>query len=291
METSPPILFDRARLRKSRARRALSFPRHDFLHREAAVQLAESLAFIRHPFPTMVELGSHTGQLGSLLATRPGTERYIQCDLSPAVLNDKSGLRVALDAELLPFAENSVDAVVSVLDLHWVNDLPGSLAQICRMLKPDGLFMAVVPGGETLRELRHILTATDIARTGGAGPRVAPFIDVRDAGALLQRAGFALPVADSDQLTITYPSMFALMDDLRSSGQSNMLIGRTNHFTPKAFFMDAAARYAAEYNDAEERIPATVELITLTGWKPSVTQQQPAKRGSGKVSLTEVFKQ
>ena len=247
--------------------------------------MAESLAFIARPLTTVVELGAHTGTLGALLRPRPGTTDYIACDLTAAALHTHPGARVVVDEECLPFADQSVDAVVSVLALHWVNDLPGTLAQIHRMLKPDGLFMAVLPGGETLRELRSIFAATESARSGGITPRVAPFIDVRDAGALLQRAGFALPVADAETITVTYPHLFALMDDLRGSAQSNMLQQQAQHFTPRGFFTDAAARYAEQFSDAETQLAATVELVTLTGWKPATNQQQPAKRGSGKISL------
>jgi SAM-dependent methyltransferase len=283
------MLFDRALLRKRRARVAISFSPHDFLLREMASRLTDSLDYLKYEFPTVVELGSHTGQLAELIANRAGTTRYIQCDLAPKMLQQTFGLRVAVDEELLPFAENSVDAVVSVGSMHWVNDLPGSLAQIHRMLKPDGLFIAVLPGTETLRELRQICTETDAVRYGGITPRVSPFIDIRDAGGLLQRAGFALPVADSDLLTVTYENLFGLMHDLRCSAQQNMLRERLQHFTPRSWFMDAAERYARTFHEAENRIAATVEIITMTGWKPSATQQQPAKRGSGKVSFLDAL--
>ena len=289
MQSSPPMLFDRALLRKRRARVAADFSSVDFLLRDMAARLADSLASLKYAFPTMVELGSHSGQLADLIAKRPGTERYIQCDLSPQMLRQTAGLRVAADEEWLPFAEHSVDAVVSVGSLHWVNDLPGSLAQIQRILKPDGLFMAVLPGTETLRELRQICVETDAARYGGITPRVSPFIDIRDAGALLQRTGFALPVADSDILTVSYENLFGLMRDLRCSAQQNMLHARLQHFTPKSWFMDAAKRYEKTFSDGERRITASVEIITMTGWKPSANQQQPAKRGSGKVSFLDAL--
>ena len=283
------MLFDRAQLRKRRAQVAASFSQHDFLLREMAARLAGSLDHLKYRFPTVVELGSHTGQVAELIAARPGTTRYIQCDIAPEMLQQTSGIRVAVDEELLPFAENSVDAVVSVGSLHWVNDLPGSLAQIQRILKPDGLFIAVLPGTETLRELRQVCSETDAARYGGITPRVSPFIDIRDAGALLQRAGFALPVADSEMLQVSYENLFGLMRDLRGSAQQNMLHGQLQHFTPRSWFMDAAERYATSFVDAENRIFATVEIITMTGWKPSTNQQQPAKRGSGKISFLDAL--
>ena len=202
---------------------------------------------------------------------------------------DGAQKNIVLDEECLPFAENSLDAVVCLLNLHWVNDLPGTLAQIRRMLKPDGLFFAIIPGGETLRELRSIFATTETAFSGGITPRIAPFLDVRDGGALLQRAGFALPVADSEILTVSYENLFALMEDLRGAGEVNMLQNRVQHFTPRNFFLAAAKNYAAQHSDSEGRITASVEFITLTGWKPAASQQQPAKRGSGQVSLKTVL--
>ena len=272
METTAPILFDRARLRKRRARAAATFAGHDFLWREAAERAEESLSYILRNFPRMLVFGSQH-------FTPPAcTTQFI-----------RAGNSIAIDAELLPFADNSLDAIVSLLDLHWVNDLPGTLTQIRRALKPDGLFYAIIPGGETLRELRRVFADTESALSGGISPRVAPFIDVRDGGALLQRAGFALPVADSEILDISYPHLFALMDDLRGSGEVNMLQHQVQHFTSRRFFAAAAERYAELFSESEGRIKATFEFITLTGWKPAMSQQQPALRGSGKISLKEIL--
>lgn len=283
MEPAAPILFDRAQLRKRRARAAAQFLQHDFLWREAAARAEESLACITRRFPTMLGFGCHA------LPLRAGTTCFLHADDAAPMLQHTAGLRIAADEEWLPFAENSVDAVISLLGLHTVNDIPGTLVQLHRILKPDGLFIAILPGGETLRELRSIFAATESAQTGGITPRIAPFLDVRDAGALLQRAGFALPVADTELLQVSYPDLFALMGDLRGAGQANMLQQKLQHFTPRKFFIEAAARYATEHSDAENRITATVELITMTGWKPAPTQQQPARRGSGKVSLREAL--
>lgn len=289
MVATSHILFDRALLRKRRARVAAQFSAHDFLIHEMAERLNESLSVMAYRFPTIVELGSHTGQLAALLAHRPGTTRYIQCDLSWQMLQHSSGTRIVADEEYLPFAENSVDAVVSIGALHWVNDLPGTLTQIRRILKPDGLLMAMLPGAGSLSELRTVCAQTDAARMGGLTPRVAPFIDIRDAGGLLQRAGFALPVVDSDTLHVSYRDVFALMHDLRGTAQQNMLHERTQHFTPRGWFVEAAKRYAEQFTNEEQRIVASVELITLTAWKPSTNQQQPAQRGSGNVSFADAF--
>lgn len=272
MESTPPILFDRAQLRKRRARAAKHFSEHDFLWREAAERAEESLSYITREFPTMLVFG------GKQFTPPASTTHIIH-----------AGSSLAMETELLPFADNSLDAVISLLDLHWVNDLPGVLVQIRRALKPDGLFYAILPGGETLQELRRVLTDTETKLRGGVTPRVSPFLDVRDGGALLQRAGFALPVADSEILDISYPHLFALMEDLRGAGETNLLQQRVQHFTTKTFFAEAAKRYAELYSDSEGRIKATVEFITLTAWKPASTQQQPAQRGSGQVSLKDVL--
>ncbi len=278
MQTAPPILFDRARLRKRLKRAHSRFTKHDFLGHEAAVRAEESLSFIARRFPRMLAFGAHgfTPPAGSTLVHAA----YAPLGIAPQLI---------VDEERLPFAPESFDAVLCILNLQWVNDIPGCLAQMHRLLKPDGLFMAILPGGETLRELRSVLASTESAMRGGVSPRVAPFMDIRDGGALLQRAGFALPVADSELLAISYANLFALMEDLRGIGQCNMLQQQVQHFTPRSFFVAAAKHYADAYGDAEGRIPATVEFITLTGWKPAAGQQTPAKRGSGKVSLKDAL--
>jgi NADH dehydrogenase [ubiquinone] 1 alpha subcomplex assembly factor 5 len=279
MENTPPILFDRARLRKRRARAATSFLQHDFLWHEAAARTQESLSYIARSFPRVLAFGGH------------GLSLPAGCTITHAGLAPMGcPPHIFADEECLPFAPDSFDAVISLLTLQWVNDLPGTLAQIRRILKPDGLFFAILPGGESLHELRSVLAHVEAARTGGIHPRVAPFLDVRDGGALLQRAGFALPVADSEIFDVSYEHLFALMRDLRGAGEVNMLRNQVQHCTPRVFFADAAAHYAAQHADAEGRIRATVEFITLTGWKPAPNQQQPAPRGSAKQSLTDALK-
>lgn len=279
MQQSPPILFNRTRLRKRRARVAKTHTQHDFLWHEAATRAEETLSYLTRAFPTMVIFGGQH-------FTTPATTNHIL----HAAFNDASnGLTLVADEEKLPLASNSVDAIICLLNLHWVNDLPGALAQMHHALKPDGLFFAILPGGESLRELRHILAQTEAAHHGGAAARVSPFIDVRDAGALLQRAGFALPVADSEILTITYDNLFDLLADIRSCGESNMLQQQAQHFLGKDFFAQAAATYAQQYTNPEGRITATFEFITMSGWKPAANQQQPAPRGSGKISLSQAL--
>ena len=233
--------------------------------------LLDSLNDIARPF-------THVMTLGNLEVAREGTETVRACT-AQAMTNNTA----------LPFADDTADAFLCLGELHWMNDLPGALIQIRRMLKPDGMFLAVVPGAGSLRELRNVLVATEAELTGGATPRVAPMLDIRDAGALLQRAGFALPVVSSETFTLNYRTMTALMHDLRALNETSVLHGRPNHCAPRRVFAAAAERYARDYPSNDGGIIASVELLTLSGWKPAATQQQPARRGSGTVSLGDAL--
>jgi len=283
--SNPVTIFDRALLRKRRDRAAPRFAEYDFLTAAMAERLADRLQDTTRRFPFALDLGCHQGQLARALAGTQRIDMLVQCDVSEAMLRRAHGLRVAADEEYLPFAPGSFDLVMSAGALQWVNDVPGALAQIQRILKPDGMFLAVVPGGQTLRELRECLLAAELHVSGGAGPRVSPFIDVRDAGALLQRAQFALPVADTEMLTVSYPTPLDLMFDLRGMGQANALCEAQKRFSRRGTLMRAAALYREKYGDTEGRAQATFELVTLTGWKPDASQPKPARRGSGKLSL------
>lgn len=276
MQQTPPIVFDRAARRKHLARRAARLPAHDFLWREGAALIGEAMALMRADFPCIAELMPRTHHLTAVLQARPGTCRVI----TPS--------QVQHDAEWLPFAENSLDAIASNMSLHAVNDLPGVLVQARRALRPDGLFIATLPGAESLRELRQVFAETEIALRGGITPRIAPFPELREMGHVLQRAGFALPVVDSVTLTITYPDLFALMHELRGAGEANTLQHRLRHFTGRGFFAQAAAWYAAQHGDAQG-IRVSAEILTLTAWKPAPSQQRPARRGSGARGLGEAL--
>jgi NADH dehydrogenase [ubiquinone] 1 alpha subcomplex assembly factor 5 len=281
--------FDRALLRRRRDRRAVGFAAHDFLAREIAERLAERLDDIKRRFPRAVALGAGGGCLAEALAGRGGIAQLVQCDLSPAMLataeRDGDGLRAVVDEEWLPFATGSLDLIVSGFGLHWVNDLPGALIQIRRALKPDGLFLAALPGGGSLHELRGALTRAESELEGGVSPRVAPFVDIRDLGGLLQRAGFALPVIDCDTLTVTYGDALALMRELAAMGESNVLRERRKTFTRRATLLAAAAHYCEMFGDADGRVPATFEILYLAGWAPHESQQRPLKPGQGQISL------
>jgi len=228
--------------------------------------------------------------LGRLLQGRGGVETLIQGDLALGMLRRAAGRVLQLDEEALPFAPESFDLVLANLSLHWTNDLPGVLAQIRHVLKPDGLFLGALFGAGTLGELRSVLMEAEIAETGGASARVAPFADLRDAAGLLQRAGFALPVADVEALTVTYAGMMPLLADLRAMGEANILDARLKRPTRRAVIARAAALYQEKFAMPDGRIPASFRLIFLTGWAPHESQQQPARRGSGKVNLGEALR-
>jgi len=285
----PPRIFDRRTVRRHRDRAAAGLTAYDFLLREVADRLADCLLDIKRAFPLALDLGCHGGQLAGVLAGRGGIERLVQCDLSPAMVGRVSPPRLVADEEALPFAAAQFDLIISALSLHWVNDLPGTLSQIRRCLKPDGLFLAAILGGGTLDELRQAMLAAELAVMGGASPRVSPFMDAHDAGALMQRAGFALPVVDTDRIVLSYTDPFAMMAELRGLGEGNAVVERTGHFTPRAMIETAADNYFRDHGDDNGRIPATFQIITLTGWAPHESQPKPLSRGSGQTPLSDAF--
>ncbi|HUK59595.1 MAG TPA: methyltransferase domain-containing protein [Stellaceae bacterium] len=277
MASSPIQVFDPRAVRRHRAR-ALG-PEPHALAAEAAQRLAERLDEVRRRFPVALDLGCGGGALRAALAGKGGIERLVSADSAPACAAAAPSPALAAEAEALPFAAGSFDLVASSLALHWVNDLPGALLQLRHALKPDGLLLANLWGGETLSELRQALLEAEAETVGGAGPRVSPFADGRDLGALLQRAGFALPVVDSDRMTVTYADALALMRDLRAMGEANAVIERRKGFSRRATLAAAAARYAA-LGGAGGRITATFELVTLTAWAPHESQPRPLRPGS-----------
>lgn len=283
--TGIPQVFDRAAIRRNRARAASNFAAHDVLLREAAARLLDRLDDIRRPFARVLVLGSQGGLIARALGDRPGIESVVETDLSSAMLHKRG---IVADAEFLPFA-GGFDLVVSCLDLHSVNDLPGALVQIRAALKPDGLFLASIYGPDTLRELREVLLDAEAELTGGASPRVAPFVDVRDAGGLLQRAGFALPVIDADTLTIRYKNALDLMRDLRGMGEANALTERRRNFTRRDVVLRAAALYEERFKGDDGRVPATFHFVTMTAWAPHASQPKPLKPGAAAARLADAL--
>ena len=283
-------IFNRGRVRRHRDRAAAAFDDFEFLMVETAERLADRLLDTTHRFPTALDLGCHTGILGRLLGTRGGIETLIEADLSPAMVAQAGGMaRLACDEEFLPMGDRSLDLVLSNLSLHWVNDLPGALSQIRRALKPDGMFLACCLGGETLKELRSCLVDAEVEISGGLSPRVSPFADVRDLGSLLQRAGFALPVVDADEITVSYASPFKLMADLRGMGESNAVDESRSGLGHRGVLMRAAELYQERFSGPDGRMPATFQVLFMTAWAPAETQQQPARPGSANARLADAL--
>lgn len=281
------MLFDRALLRRRRKRlKSLNWAHGRFLFDEISERLADRMLDVSRPFTRALDLGCHGGSFGQSLAQTGRVSEVIQADLSDDLMApSRPSSRVVMDEEYLPFAAHSFDLIGSVLSLHWANDLPGCLIQISRCLKADGLFLGAMFGAETLQELKECLVTAELEISGGLSPRVSPFVDVRDAGSLLQRAKFALPVTDTDTLTLKYKNAFALMHELRSMGETNALFERQKSATSRQIFMRAAALYQEKYQDADGLIPATFQIVYLSGWAPHESQQQPLKPGSATTSL------
>lgn len=280
------ILFDRRALRQHRSRAARLCGVNDFLRREVSNKLVERLGDVKRNFDIALDLGGAlTGTKGSSAATR-----IITGDLSTTRMevagNDNP---VAMDEELFPFANHSFELITSNLTMHWINDLPGALAQIQRVLMPDGLFLAAILGGDTLFELRHAFIEAETDTVHRTTPHTSPMIKVAEAGALLQRAGFAMPVVDIDTLTFTYENMFSLMRDLRCMGETNAVLARDRHFLRRDILFSAANYYKDYYAAEDGRIPATFQVIWLTGWAPHKDQQKALAPGSAKNRLADVL--
>ena len=284
---SPAQLFDRRAWRAHRERAARGAP-VDFLHAEIAARLFDRLADVDREFRRALDHGPRDGMLAAALARRPGMGLVVAAEPALGFLSRAPGLRVAADPELIPFADAAFDLVVSNLALHWVGDLPGALAQIRRALAPDGLFVAALLGGRTLAELRASLLDAELIEENGASPRVSPMADLADAAALLQRAGFAMAVADGETLSVSYPDALALMHDLRGMGETNALAAR-RPWLGRRTLARAAALYAERFADSSGRITATFEILYLTGWAPGPNQPKPLRPGSAQNRLAEAL--
>jgi SAM-dependent methyltransferase len=280
-----PLIFDRALLRTRRAR-ARRLGAETFLLDRVADDLGVRLSAVLRKFDFAADIGTPTdavrqkltGHIGRIVAVAPVLAR-----------DHEKASRVIADEEMLPFRDGSLDLVVSALALQFVNDLPGTLIQIRRALKPDGLFLGALIGGESLVELRAAFAEAEAEVEGGASPRVAPFADLRDLGALLQRAGFALPVTDIDRVTVRYESPLALMHDLRRMGAGNVLIERRRRPLRRATLRRLFEIYAEKFSDPDGRVRATLEIVWLSGWAPHESQQQPLKPGSARTRLADAL--
>jgi NADH dehydrogenase [ubiquinone] 1 alpha subcomplex assembly factor 5 len=294
-EKFTPQVFDRKAQRDHRDRAVRRLADHDFLFRMGAERLADRLLDIKRRFPQVLDLGCRGGSIADALAASPdfGITRLVQADISSAMAARAhrfySHPTVVCDEELLPFRSESFDLILSNLSLHWVNDLPGSLIQIRQSLRPDGLFCASLFGAGTLSELRDVFLEAEMDLKSGVSLRISPFAEVRDLGGLLQRAGFSLPVVDTDKITVTFTDAFHLMADLRGMGETNTIFDRQKTFTGREIFAKAAALYAERYGMDDGRIPASFHVITLTAWAPHASQPKPLRRGSATASLADAL--
>lgn len=294
---TPPRIFDRLLLR-SRRERGLRHGPETFLLDQVADEFAHRLRLVLRRFDLAVDLGTPTaavrtafardGAVGAVIAVDPmigAARRHSGDDADPAI----PSLCVAADEEALPFGDGTVDLIVSGLALQTANDLPGVLVQIRRALKPDGLFLAALLGGDTLTELRQSFAVAESELDGGVSPRVAPFADVRELGALLQRAGFALPVADVDRITVRYATPLRLLRDLRRMGAANPLVERRRVPLRRATLMRAMEVYAERFADSDGKVRATFDIVWLSGWSPHESQQQPLRPGSARQRLADAL--
>lgn len=275
------VVFDRGLYRR-RLAAALSAGYPDFLLARCVADLDERLSAVLRRFERAADLGTPLPLAAPVLRARAG-------ELLHMAEAGEAEQSLVGDLEALPFAAESLDLATSLLALHTVNDLPGALVQIRRALRPDGLFIACLLGGQSLTELRQSLLAAEVEVTGGASPRVAPFADLRDLGALLQRAGFALPVIDSESVTVRYGEMFGLLRDLRAMGWANALAERSRKPLRRDVLLRAAELYAERFSDPDGRLRATFEIVWLSGWAPHESQQKPLRPGSAKARLADAL--
>lgn len=287
--TEQAIVFDRALIARRRDRAAPLAGAHAFLLERVADDLAERLQIVRRTFPVALSLGAYNGTVGGRIRSLDRVGTVVECELSPRLLAHCRGPRVLADEEALPFGDGTLDLIVSGLSLQFVNDLPGALVQARRALKPDGLLLAAVLGGETLSELRSVWLEAEAEIEGGVSPRVAPVADGRDLGGLLQRAGFALPVVDSDIVHVSYATPLALMQEIKAMGASNALVERRRTPTRRQTLLRACEIYTDRFSRLDGRVVATFEILTLTAWVPHESQQKPLRPGSAKSRLSDAL--
>ena len=285
----PLLVFDRAVLRRRRDRAARGWQNRAFLKREISGRLVERLDDVRRTFPDALDLGSHGDEIATALGERNTVGWLVRADLGHGFARLARGPAVVADEEFLPFAAGSFDLVVSAMNLHWVNDLPGTLVQIRRILRPDGLLLGAMLGGATLWQLRQALAAAESEVEGGLSPRVSPFADLRDAAGLLQRAGFALPVADSETIDVEYENALALMRDLAAMGEGNLVVERRRGLARRSTLLRAAEIYSERFALPTGRVAASFEVLFLHGWAPHESQPKPLRPGSAAQRLADAL--
>lgn len=283
-------IFNRRLIRSRRDRFSAHIKDYNFLHNWAGEQIADRFEDIKREFPCSLFMSPRCdNNVTNKIKNAAGITYPLAMDLSAGMLDHYSDNKFLGDEEFLPIKKNSLDGVISILNLHTINDLPGALIQINRALKADGVFIGSMFGGETLFELREALNHAEMKIKGGISPRVAPFADKQQMGALMQRTGYALPVIDSELITISYDSIFALMKDVRFMAEGNAVSARSKTMTSRSIMMEAAKYYAENYSEADGKIFATFEIIFVIGWAPHESQQQPLRPGSAKQSLASAL--
>jgi NADH dehydrogenase [ubiquinone] 1 alpha subcomplex assembly factor 5 len=283
------LVFDRTVVRRRRERAARGWADHAFLKREIAERLVDRLGDIRRSFARGLDLGCHGDEIAKALADSPVVGELVRADLGLGFARLADGPALVADEEALPFAPASFDLVLSAMTLHWVNDLPGTLIQIVRSLKPDGLFLGAMLGGGTLWQLRQALAEAESEVEGGLSARVSPFADLRDAAGLLQRAGFAMPVADSETIEVEYESALALMRDLSAMGEGNAIAERRRGLARRATLMRAAEIYGRRFAAPSGRVMSSFEILYLHGWAPHASQPKALRPGSAAQRLAEAL--
>ncbi len=285
----PLLVFDRASLRRRRERAERTWDERSFIKREIAGRLVERVDDVRRSFSKVLDLGSHGDEVATALNGRPTIGWLLRSDLGQGFARRAQGPAVVADEEFLPFAPQSFDLILSAMDLHWVNDLPGTLLQVRRILMPDGLFLGAMLGGSTLWQLRQALAAAESEIEGGLSPRVSPFAQLADAAGLLQRAGFALPVADSEAIDVEYDSALALMRDLSGMGEGNLILERRRGLARRATLLRAAEIYGDRFTARSGRVVASFEVLYLHGWAPHASQPKPIRPGSATQRLADAL--
>lgn len=284
-QMSESLIFNRDLLKSRRDKTSAQFHNHDFLSKEITHRLLDNLKDIKRDFHKILNIGGHP----LLIQEQFSNGLLVHQDLSFNKISSLKGSVIQADDEFLPIKKGSIDLILCALNLHWINDLPGSLIQILQSLKPDGLFIGAALGGETLFELRASMMKADIERLGGIRPHASPLMDVRDAGGLMQRAGFSLPVVNTERITVTYSDAFTLMKELKGMGENNALIKGYKGLTTASHMMKVAEIYADDFANSEGRIPVTFDILYFQGWSPHESQQKPLKPGSAKMSLKDAL--
>lgn len=287
-------IFDPAalKLRQQRAKRLYldgksSSP--DFLLHHAAKDIAARLSMVSRQFDSAVDVFGRTSAMAKTINAVENVEKISRIEIQDYFADDKDFEVITTKPDMFDLPDELFDLAISAFALHWSGDLPGMLIQIRKILKPDGLFLGILPGPDTLTELRQCLAAAEQEIHGGISPRIDPFVTVQTAGALIQRAGFALPVIDSEKITVRYDTLTDLVKDLRAMSATNVLVARDRSKFSKSLFARAAKIYAARFADADGRIRATFELVSMSGWVPHHSQQKPLKPGSATVHLAKVL--